>query len=84
MGSNLKEIMDVSKCIVPLRHGGAVNSYRSARALMRLMDREETWDSDSPGSSFLQNRGGTKLNYTITCIMIKATVNDRRTSIPLP
>ncbi|GFV29489.1 transposable element Tcb2 transposase [Trichonephila clavipes] len=30
MGSNPGEIMDVSKCIVPLRHRGAINSRRGA------------------------------------------------------
>ncbi|GFW48386.1 hypothetical protein TNCV_1109491 [Trichonephila clavipes] len=31
-----------------------------------------------------QNWGETELNRTVTCMMLNATVNDRRTSSPLP
>ncbi|GFT15810.1 hypothetical protein TNCV_3314241 [Trichonephila clavipes] len=31
-----------------------------------------------------QNWGGTKPNHTVTCMVFKATANDRRTSSPLP
>ncbi|GFX11535.1 hypothetical protein TNCV_5141111 [Trichonephila clavipes] len=33
--------MDVCKCIVPLRHGGALNSSRAASPLVRLVERRE-------------------------------------------
>ncbi|GFW04361.1 hypothetical protein TNCV_877331 [Trichonephila clavipes] len=36
------------------------------------------------GCSLSQNWGGTELNRTVTCMMLKATANDRRTSSPLP
>ncbi|GFV67669.1 hypothetical protein TNCV_4623491 [Trichonephila clavipes] len=34
MGSNSGEDMDVCKCIVPLRHGGTLNSRRAASPLI--------------------------------------------------
>ncbi|GFW99836.1 uncharacterized protein TNCV_3420651 [Trichonephila clavipes] len=71
--------MDVCKCIVPTQHRGTLNSRRAANALVRLVAGEEMWESVFP-----QNWGGTKLNRTVTCMVLKATANDRRTSSPLP
>ncbi|GFW16813.1 uncharacterized protein TNCV_2759421 [Trichonephila clavipes] len=78
--------MDVCKCIVPLRHGGTLNSRRVACSLVRLMVREERRETPtSPPQGVLpQNWGGIELNRTVTCMMLKATAkaNDRGTSSP--
>ncbi|GFX51654.1 hypothetical protein TNCV_5013571 [Trichonephila clavipes] len=42
LGLNPGEGMDVCKCIVPLRHGGTLNSRRAASPLIR-------WEKKSPG-----------------------------------
>ncbi|GFW15078.1 uncharacterized protein TNCV_172251 [Trichonephila clavipes] len=71
--------MDVCKCVVPFRHGGTLNSCRAASPLVRLVEGEERREApDHP-----QNWGGTELNYTATCMMLKATANDSCTSSPL-
>ncbi|GFW97746.1 hypothetical protein TNCV_1425091 [Trichonephila clavipes] len=41
LGSNRGEDMDVCKCIVPLRHGGTLNSHRAASLLVRLVEGKE-------------------------------------------
>ncbi|GFT76084.1 uncharacterized protein TNCV_1255641 [Trichonephila clavipes] len=41
MGLNPVEDMDVCKCIVPLRHGGTLNSRRAASPLVRLVEEVE-------------------------------------------
>ncbi|GFV96733.1 transposable element Tcb1 transposase [Trichonephila clavipes] len=41
MGSNPGEDMDVCKCIMPLRHGGTLNSCQAASPLVRLVQGEE-------------------------------------------
>ncbi|GFX59424.1 uncharacterized protein TNCV_4793601 [Trichonephila clavipes] len=61
---NPGEDMDVCKCIVPLRHGGTLNSRKSSR---------EVGGSCSPSKW-----GGTELNCTVSCMVLKATDNDRR------
>ncbi|GFY23426.1 hypothetical protein TNCV_3941191 [Trichonephila clavipes] len=42
--------MDACKCIVPLRHGGALNSRQAASPLVRWMEGEERWEAP-PGVS---------------------------------
>ncbi|GFV25052.1 uncharacterized protein TNCV_885181 [Trichonephila clavipes] len=37
--------MDVCKCMVPLRHGGTLNSRRAASPLVWLMEGEERWEA---------------------------------------
>ncbi|GFY11133.1 uncharacterized protein TNCV_4471191 [Trichonephila clavipes] len=37
--------MDVCKCIVPLRHGGTLNSRRVASPLVRLVEGKERWEA---------------------------------------
>ncbi|GFV58952.1 hypothetical protein TNCV_1804901 [Trichonephila clavipes] len=37
--------MDVCKCIVPLRHGGTLNSRRAASPLVWLVERVERWEA---------------------------------------
>ncbi|GFX10488.1 hypothetical protein TNCV_2583101 [Trichonephila clavipes] len=48
LDSNPGEVMDVSKCIVPLRRGGTLNSYRAASPLVRLVDGKEKWEAPLP------------------------------------
>ncbi|GFV24972.1 uncharacterized protein TNCV_884381 [Trichonephila clavipes] len=65
--------MDVSKCIVPLRHGGTLNIRQTASSsLVRLVE------GDYPQGVLSQNRGETELNRCVTCMLLKAMANDRR------
>ncbi|GFT90771.1 uncharacterized protein TNCV_2777531 [Trichonephila clavipes] len=69
--------MDVCKCIVPLRHGGTLNSRQSASPLVRLG--EERWESsDHPQGVLPLNWGGTEQKRTVTCMVLEALANDRR------
>ncbi|GFW18854.1 uncharacterized protein TNCV_5133071 [Trichonephila clavipes] len=77
--SNPGEGMDVCKCIVPLWHGGNLNSCRVACPLLRLVEEGR----DYLRSVLPQNWGGTEPKRTVTCMMLKATDNDRRTTNPL-
>ncbi|GFX09014.1 uncharacterized protein TNCV_4165931 [Trichonephila clavipes] len=71
--------MDVCKCIVPLRHGGTLNSRRAASPLMWLVEGEKRWEAfDHPQSVLLLNWGGTEPNRSVTCMVLKAAANDRR------
>ncbi|GFX03022.1 uncharacterized protein TNCV_3261681 [Trichonephila clavipes] len=75
--------MDVCKRIVLSRHGGALNSRRAASLLVWLMEREERWENpDLLQGTLPQNWGGTELSCTVTCMVLKVTANDRRTSNP--
>ncbi|GFW62298.1 uncharacterized protein TNCV_913101 [Trichonephila clavipes] len=66
--------MDLCKCIVPSRHEGTLNSRRAASPLERLAEGEEWWEApDHP-----QDWGETQLDHSVTCMMLKATANDRR------
>ncbi|GFX59953.1 uncharacterized protein TNCV_4984641 [Trichonephila clavipes] len=53
LGLNPGEDMDVCKCIVPSRHGGTLNSRRTASLLVRLLEKEERWEAPDhpPGYS---------------------------------
>ncbi|GFV44807.1 cullin-4A [Trichonephila clavipes] len=82
LGSNHGENIDVCKCIVPSRHEGTLNSRRAASPLVWLEEGEER--CETPDHPSPQNWGGTELNCTVTCMVLKATANDRRTSSPLP
>ncbi|GFW90261.1 uncharacterized protein TNCV_2121281 [Trichonephila clavipes] len=76
--------MDVCKCIVPSRHGGTRNSRRASSPLVRLMAGDERWEAtDTPQGVVSRNWGRTERNHTVTCMTLKATANDRRTSSPL-
>ncbi|GFW35938.1 uncharacterized protein TNCV_1927671 [Trichonephila clavipes] len=67
-----------SKCIVPARHGGTLNSRRAASPLVRLVEGEEKWEaSDHPRSVLPLNWGGIESNRTVTCMVLKAMANDR-------
>ncbi|GFU72792.1 uncharacterized protein TNCV_3712151 [Trichonephila clavipes] len=73
--------MDVYKCIVPLRHGGTLNSRQAASPLVWLMEREERWKAPGHPHGFLPlNWGETEQNPTVTCMVLKAKANDRRTN----
>ncbi|GFW66684.1 uncharacterized protein TNCV_1371171 [Trichonephila clavipes] len=42
------EGMNICKFIIPLRHGGTLNSRRVTSSLMRLVEREEKWEAFTP------------------------------------
>ncbi|GFU70282.1 uncharacterized protein TNCV_904241 [Trichonephila clavipes] len=77
LGSNPGEDMDVFKCIVPLRHGCTLNSRRAASPSVRLVEGEER-GPDHPQGVIPQNWSETELNRSVTCMVLKATANDRR------
>ncbi|GFV46531.1 uncharacterized protein TNCV_3234181 [Trichonephila clavipes] len=61
LGSNPGEDMDVCKCIVPLWHGGTLNSRRAASPLVWLVEGEERWEAPDHPHGFLPlNWGGTE------------------------
>ncbi|GFY11638.1 hypothetical protein TNCV_4231071 [Trichonephila clavipes] len=58
----------------------ALNSHRAARTLVWWVEAEERWEvPDHPQGTLLQNWGGAEPNRTVTCMVLKATANDRRT-----
>ncbi|GFX67962.1 uncharacterized protein TNCV_2288242 [Trichonephila clavipes] len=71
--------MDVCKCIMPSRHGGTLNSRRAACPLVRLVEGEERWETPDIHQGLLpQNWGETEQNRSVTCMVLKASANDRR------
>ncbi|GFW94387.1 uncharacterized protein TNCV_1433221 [Trichonephila clavipes] len=67
-----EEDMGVCKCIVPLRHGGTLNSRRAASPLVRLVEGEERWEApDQPQGVLPQNWGEAELNRSVTSIYRK-------------
>ncbi|GFW24400.1 uncharacterized protein TNCV_606461 [Trichonephila clavipes] len=74
--------MDVCKCIVPLRHGGTLNTRRAASPLVRLVEEKERWeDPDHSHGVLPQNRGVTKQNHSVTCMVLKAKTKDWRKNL---
>ncbi|GFX24133.1 cullin-4A [Trichonephila clavipes] len=74
----------VGRCGTPLRHGSTLNSRRAASPLVRLVEGEERWEvHDHPQDVLPQNWDETELNCSVTCMMLKVTAHDRRTSSPL-
>ncbi|GFW52172.1 uncharacterized protein TNCV_2426191 [Trichonephila clavipes] len=70
--------MDVCKCIVSLRHGGTLNSHQAVSPFARLVEGEERWEaSDHPQGVLPLNWGETELNHSVTCMVLKAMINDR-------
>ncbi|GFY20111.1 uncharacterized protein TNCV_2148041 [Trichonephila clavipes] len=62
---------------------GTLNSRRAASPLVRLMEGEERWETPDHLQGVLpQNWGGTEPKRT--CMVLKATNNDRHTSSSLP
>ncbi|GFU73589.1 uncharacterized protein TNCV_3360291 [Trichonephila clavipes] len=50
----------------------------STNPLVRLVEGEERWEvPDHPQSVLPQNWGETELNHSVTCMVLKATANDR-------
>ncbi|GFW51901.1 uncharacterized protein TNCV_1188321 [Trichonephila clavipes] len=81
---NRGEGMGVCKCIVPLRHGGTLNSNRATSPLVKFLEEEERWEAlDHPHGVLRQNWGGTEQNRTITCMVLKTKDNDRRKNLAL-
>ncbi|GFX41593.1 uncharacterized protein TNCV_3109891 [Trichonephila clavipes] len=71
--------MDVCKCILPSQQGVTLNSHRAASHFVRLVEEEVRWEApDLPQVSSLKIGGGNEPNHTVTCMVIKATANDRR------
>ncbi|GFV65164.1 uncharacterized protein TNCV_2701061 [Trichonephila clavipes] len=76
---NPGEDMDVCNCIVPLRHGGTLNSRQATSPLEWLVEGEDRCEaSEHPQSKLPLNWGGTEPNRTVTRMVLKATANDRR------
>ncbi|GFT49476.1 uncharacterized protein TNCV_3366711 [Trichonephila clavipes] len=73
--------MDVCKCIVPLRHGGTLNSRRAASPLVWLVEGEKRWEAPDHAQGFLLlNWGRLDQNHAVTCMVLKAKANDRLVS----
>ncbi|GFT45084.1 hypothetical protein TNCV_2861081 [Trichonephila clavipes] len=70
---------------MPLWQEGTLNSRQAASSLVRLAEGEERPEAPEPPRVFsLKIGGGAKLKRIVTCIVLKATDNDRCTSSPLP
>ncbi|GFX17768.1 uncharacterized protein TNCV_475681 [Trichonephila clavipes] len=78
--------MDVCKYIVSLWHVDTLNIRRALSSLVRLVEKEERWEAHRPPPQGVLplNWSETELNRTVTCMVHKATANDRRTSSPSP
>ncbi|GFV03666.1 uncharacterized protein TNCV_1876141 [Trichonephila clavipes] len=58
---------------------GTLNNRRASSPLVRLVEEEERWETpDHPQGVLPQNWGETKLNRSVSCMVHKATANDRR------
>ncbi|GFV41273.1 transposable element Tcb2 transposase [Trichonephila clavipes] len=69
----IKSISRIPKCAF-----GTLNSHRAASPLVRLGEGEERWEIPDPPQCVLpQNWVGIEKNRTITCMVLKATANDR-------
>ncbi|GFW90075.1 hypothetical protein TNCV_3485271 [Trichonephila clavipes] len=69
----------IYKCIVPSRHWDTQNSRLAASLLVRLVEREEKWESpDTPEGVLSHIWGGIEPNGAVTCMVLKATDNGRR------
>ncbi|GFV19282.1 uncharacterized protein TNCV_1934991 [Trichonephila clavipes] len=72
--------LNVCKCISVLGHGGTLNSRQAGSPLMRLVEGEERWEAPDHSQGVLSlNWGKNESNRTVTCMVLKATTNDRRT-----
>ncbi|GFX64253.1 hypothetical protein TNCV_1499771 [Trichonephila clavipes] len=65
--------------IVHLWQGGTLKSCQVSSPLMRLVEGEEKWRVFS-----IKFGRGTDPNRTVTCMVLKATDSDMRTTSPLP
>ncbi|GFX89973.1 hypothetical protein TNCV_886711 [Trichonephila clavipes] len=75
--------MDVCKCFVSSLHKGTL-SYSHARvshnSSLDAGGRGREVEAPDPPAVFILNQGGSELNFAVTCMVLKATANDRRTS----
>ncbi|GFW45380.1 uncharacterized protein TNCV_4734871 [Trichonephila clavipes] len=56
-----------------------LNFRKAASLLVRLVEEEERWEApDHPQGVLPQNWGESELNRSVTCMVLKATANDRR------
>ncbi|GFX27906.1 uncharacterized protein TNCV_3083291 [Trichonephila clavipes] len=70
--------------LVPLRHGGTLNSRRDANPLMSLVEEEKRWEApEHPQGVLPQNWDGIEQNRTVTCMVLKVKANDRRKNLAL-
>ncbi|GFU24537.1 uncharacterized protein TNCV_2264901 [Trichonephila clavipes] len=67
--------MGVCKCIVPSRHGGPSSLKSSSEVGGK---EREVKAPDHPQGILHQNWGEIELNRSVTCMLLKATANDRR------
>ncbi|GFX36043.1 hypothetical protein TNCV_4215651 [Trichonephila clavipes] len=71
--------IDVCKCIVLSRHGGALNRYRAANPLVKLVkgEKEDIVPDHLQGPSL---KIGVKKgpNPTVACMVLKHTASDMR------
>ncbi|GFX60980.1 hypothetical protein TNCV_2366581 [Trichonephila clavipes] len=73
--------MGVCKCVVPLLHEGTLKRRRATSPLVWFSEEEGMWEaSDPPWVVFLKTGEGTEENRTDTCMVLKDTANDRRTT----
>ncbi|GFU67034.1 hypothetical protein TNCV_4968831 [Trichonephila clavipes] len=79
--------MDVCKCIVPLRHGGTLNSHRAGSPLVRLVEGKERRESpDHPMVIFLKIRTWVRIpekTWMLVNVRHGSTLNSRRAASPL-
>ncbi|GFY17244.1 hypothetical protein TNCV_1090191 [Trichonephila clavipes] len=60
-----------------VQHGDTLNNNQATSPLVRLAKGEERWKNPGHLQEVLpQNKGGTKSNHTITCMVLKTTTND--------
>ncbi|GFU65780.1 hypothetical protein TNCV_5059141 [Trichonephila clavipes] len=76
--------MGVCLCIERLLHGDTLNSPQTASPLIRLVEGEKWEAPDHLLAVLAPNWDGTDPNRTITWMVLKATVNNKHTSNPLP
>ncbi|GFU26148.1 uncharacterized protein TNCV_5105931 [Trichonephila clavipes] len=64
----------------PIRYSAGEVSYEASRGpLVRLVEGKERWEApDYPQDVIPLNWGETKLNRSVTCMVLKAAANDRR------
>ncbi|GFT10205.1 uncharacterized protein TNCV_3734961 [Trichonephila clavipes] len=56
----------------------ALKSLRTASPLVRLVEDEQRWEvPNQPQGILSQNWGENELNHSVTCMVLKATANDR-------
>ncbi|GFW45466.1 uncharacterized protein TNCV_3244061 [Trichonephila clavipes] len=71
--------MDVCKYIVPLRHGGTLNSRQAASPLVWLMEGVERWEAPNHPQVYSLKIGVETSQIILSPVWCsKATANDRR------